>query len=65
MKHKGTAIVPFLILFLNALKPLISGDEVRIGSEAVAADELLKKNVQLMYEAHYAELKFRARKLSR
>ncbi|WP_407333406.1 methyl-accepting chemotaxis protein [Enterovibrio sp. 27052020O] len=40
----------------DALKPLISGDEVRIASEAVAADALLKKNIERMYEAHYAEL---------
>ncbi|WP_394209337.1 methyl-accepting chemotaxis protein [Enterovibrio calviensis] len=40
----------------EALKGLLSGDEVRMASEADKANVSLNEYVQLMYEAHYAEL---------
>ncbi|MBV7299930.1 HAMP domain-containing methyl-accepting chemotaxis protein [Enterovibrio paralichthyis] len=40
----------------NALKVLISGNEIAIADEAVQANKALLEHVDLMYKAHYAEL---------
>ncbi len=40
----------------NALKVLISGNEIAIADEAVQANKALLEHLDLMYKAHYAEL---------